>query len=51
MPLPFQVNTYFSRDGGVSWREVRKGSFVPEFGDHGGVIVMADALHQSNSFL
>jgi hypothetical protein len=48
---PDQVNTYFSRDGGVSWREVHKGSFVPEFGDHGGIIVMADALHKSSKFL
>lgn len=36
------VNTFLSRDGGFSWYEVFKGSHVYEFGDHGGLIVMAD---------
>lgn len=36
------VNTYFSRDGGHEWFEVAKGSHIYEFGDHGGIIVMAN---------
>jgi len=36
------VNTYLSRDGGLTWFEIRKGSSIYEFGDHGGIIVMAD---------
>ena len=36
-----QVNTYMSRDGGLTWYEVKKGSYVYEIGDHGAVIVMA----------
>jgi hypothetical protein len=37
-----EVNTYLSRDGGLEWFEVKKGSRIYEFGDHGGLIVMAD---------
>eukprot|EP00743_Colponemidia_sp_Colp-15_P002319 GILK01002514.1.p1 GENE.GILK01002514.1~~GILK01002514.1.p1 ORF type:complete len:898 (+),score=135.65 GILK01002514.1:39-2696(+) len=37
-----EVNTYFSRDGGLTWHEIRKGSYIYEIGDHGGLIVMAD---------
>ena len=36
-----RVNTYLSRDGGVTFTEIRKGSHIYEFGDHGGLIVMA----------
>ena len=35
------MNTYLSRDGGLTWAEVKKGPYVYEFGDHGGLIVMA----------
>ena len=37
-----EVNTYLSRDGGLSWQEIHKGAYIYEFGDHGGLIVMAD---------
>lgn len=36
-----RVNTYLSRDGGLNWQEVKKGSYIYEIGDHGGLIVMA----------
>lgn len=36
-----RMNTYLSRDGGLSWKEVKKGSHIYELGDHGGLIVMA----------
>mmetsp|Transcript_105106 Transcript_105106/g.307137 ORF Transcript_105106/g.307137 Transcript_105106/m.307137 type:complete len:859 (-) Transcript_105106:22-2598(-) len=36
------ANTYLSRDGGLTWSEVHKGSFIYEFGNHGGLLVMAD---------
>lgn len=36
-----EVNTYLSRDGGRSWKEVMKGSYIYEIGDHGGLIIMA----------
>jgi hypothetical protein len=37
------IYQYFSRDAGVTWEEVAKGPFIPEFGDHGGIILMADS--------
>lgn len=36
-----RINTYLSRDAGLTWYEVAKGSHIYEFGDHGGLIVMA----------
>lgn len=48
-----QVNTYLSRDGGLTWFEVKSGSHIYEFGDHGALILMAsdqeatDKLHYS----
>lgn len=40
-----EINTYFSRNGGLEWFEVRKGSHIYEFGDHGALIVMANDRH------
>mmetsp|Transcript_21062 Transcript_21062/g.34791 ORF Transcript_21062/g.34791 Transcript_21062/m.34791 type:complete len:896 (+) Transcript_21062:61-2748(+) len=37
-----KVNTYFSRDGGVSWVEIAKGSNELVYGDYGGVMVIVD---------
>jgi len=34
------VNTYMSRDGGLSWTLLRNGSTVYEFVDHGGVLAL-----------
>jgi len=39
------VNTYLSRDGGLSWVELRKGPSQYRFGDHGGIIILADSLN------
>mmetsp|Transcript_43514 Transcript_43514/g.85182 ORF Transcript_43514/g.85182 Transcript_43514/m.85182 type:complete len:845 (-) Transcript_43514:294-2828(-) len=41
-----EINTYLSRDAGLTWSEVAKGSHIYEMGDHGGLLVMAndDAL-------
>ena len=30
-----------SRDGGLTWLELDKGSHIYDIGDHGGIIVMA----------
>lgn len=30
-----------SRDGGLTWSEIRKGSHVYEITDHGGLIILA----------
>jgi len=44
---PDQVNTYLSRDGGLTFVEAHKGAFIYEFGDHGGLIVMADDIRKT----
>lgn len=36
-----RTNTYLSRDGGLTWQEVKKGPYIYDYGDHGGLIVMA----------
>merc|ERR1719454_2520057 len=45
---PEVTNTFVSRDGGLTWIEAHKGAFIYEFGDHGGLIVMADDLKKTN---
>lgn len=35
-----EMNTYLSRDGGHSWKEIRKGNYHYSVGDKGGLIVM-----------
>ena len=45
------VNTYFSRDAGVTWEEVAKGSHIYEFGDHGSLIVMAPDTTQTDKVM
>lgn len=36
-------NTFLSRDGGKNWKEIRKGVFRHEFGDQGGILVIASS--------
>jgi len=36
-----EINTYLSRDGGLTWFEIRKGSHIYEIGDHGSLIVVS----------
>jgi len=43
-----EVNTYLSRDGGLTWVEAHTGPYIYEFGDHGGLIVMADDMKKTN---
>lgn len=35
-----QCSTFFTSDGGMTWKEVKKGANQWEFGDHGGVLVL-----------
>jgi len=39
-----EASTWFSRDGGLTWREVEKKVHIYEYGDHGGLIVLADSV-------
>mmetsp|Transcript_21815 Transcript_21815/g.42918 ORF Transcript_21815/g.42918 Transcript_21815/m.42918 type:complete len:970 (+) Transcript_21815:328-3237(+) len=36
-----EESTYLSSDGGLTWKEIRKGSHIYEIGAHGGLILMA----------
>jgi len=44
---PDQTNTYISRNGGLTWMEAHKGAFIYEYGDHGGLVVMADDVRKT----
>lgn len=44
---PDQTNTYLSRDGGLTFVEAHKGAFIYEFGDHGGLLAMADDIRKT----
>lgn len=35
-----ECSTFFSSDGGESWKEFKKGAYQWEYGDHGGVLVL-----------
>lgn len=48
---PDQVNTFFSRDAGLTWFEVAKGSHIYEYGNHGALIAMAPDNHHTDSLL
>jgi len=48
---PEDISTFLSRDGGLNWFEVRKGSHIYEIGDHGGLIVIADDQHPTDTIL
>jgi Sortilin, neurotensin receptor 3,/Sortilin, neurotensin receptor 3, C-terminal len=37
-------STFFSRDGGISWKEVKKGNYLWKFGDQGSVLVLVEEL-------
>lgn len=43
-----ELNTYLSKDGGKTWKEIKKGPFVYEITDFGGLILLADDQNASN---
>lgn len=46
-----EINTYLSRDGGLTWVEIMNGPHILEFGDHGGLIVMAPIFKPTKTVL
>jgi len=44
-------NTYLTTEAGYTWKEVRKGAYMYEFGDQGGIIVMVDDKAPTNYVL
>jgi hypothetical protein len=46
---PYQEgNTYLTRDGGITWQEIKKGSFMWEFGDSGSIVVIVNGKEPTN---
>eukprot|EP01112_Ceratiomyxa_fruticulosa_P007134 TRINITY_DN1841_c0_g1_i1.p1 TRINITY_DN1841_c0_g1~~TRINITY_DN1841_c0_g1_i1.p1 ORF type:complete len:784 (+),score=154.86 TRINITY_DN1841_c0_g1_i1:207-2558(+) len=45
------VATYLSRDAGLSWTEIYPTRSIYEFGDHGGILVLADTDTPTNTVL
>ena len=43
-----QCSTFFTNDGGVTWKEVKKGAHHWEFGDHGSVLVVVSSDKPTN---
>jgi len=43
------TNTYLSRDAGLTWTEVKKGTWIYEYGNHGGLIVQANMVDQTKA--
>jgi len=46
---PDELGTFFSRDGGRTWSEVRKGTGVYEFADHGAIMVVGSNQYKTDS--
>ncbi|KAI7972263.1 hypothetical protein EIK77_003687 [Talaromyces pinophilus] len=45
------ASTFFSRDGSISWKEVKKGNYLWEYGDQGSVLVIVDAGQPTREIL
>jgi hypothetical protein len=45
------IGTFLSRDGGLNWFQIRKGSHIYEIGDHGALILIADNINPTNIIL
>jgi hypothetical protein len=43
-----KISTFLSRDGGLNWFEIKKGSHIYEIGDHGALILIADDRNPSS---
>lgn len=41
-------NTFFTKDGGITWKEIRKGAYMWEFGDQGSIIVIVNGRDNTN---
>lgn len=48
--LPFEeCSTFLTVDGGNTWKEVKKGVYQWEFGDHGGILVLVPDKENTDS--
>ena len=42
-------DTFITRDGGITWSEIRKGVYMWEYGDHGSIIVIVDETEPTDT--
>ncbi|ORX80565.1 Oligoxyloglucan reducing end-specific cellobiohydrolase [Basidiobolus meristosporus CBS 931.73] len=50
--LPYeQGNTYITRDAGLTWKEIRRGESLYEFGDSGGLLVVVDDEKETDKLM
>lgn len=42
-------NTFLTRDGGITWKEVKKGVYQWEYGDQGSIIVLVNGQDSTNT--
>lgn len=42
-------NTFLTRDGGVTWKEVKKGVYQWEYGDQGSILVLVNGQDSTNT--
>jgi len=45
------LNTYISRDAGLTWNQIAQGTKVYQFSDHGGLLLLAEDEWPTNSVL
>lgn len=46
-----ELATFFSSDGGVTWKEIRKGSYMWEYGDKGTILLLVDAVNPTQEVI
>lgn len=51
LDLYHNSNTYLTRDGGATWLEVRKGVYMWEYGDQGGLVVLVNGEDMTNEVM
>ncbi|ODV67153.1 hypothetical protein HYPBUDRAFT_153057 [Hyphopichia burtonii NRRL Y-1933] len=44
-------STFLTRDGGLTWKEVKDGVFMWEYGDRGTILVLVNAVEKTNELL
>lgn len=52
--MPFNdesTGTFMTKDGGLTWKEIKKGNFMWEFGDQGTIVVLAPSGGQAADYV
>ncbi|EGW32507.1 uncharacterized protein SPAPADRAFT_138012 [Spathaspora passalidarum NRRL Y-27907] len=44
-------STFMSKDGGVTWKEIKQGNYMWEYGDHGTILVLVSNYEETNTLL